>query len=181
LPTYFVNQLGFDLASSSFLSVLPWIAMFVFANVGGILADKLIKGGSSVTSVRKAMQTIGFIGPSVFLTLVTTTKSPAVAVTCMTAALATSSFSQSGVYSNHPDIAPNYAGILLGISNTGAAIPGIVGVALTGYILESTGSTAFSWKIVFGIAIGFYLVGTVVYNAYASGEIQYPVNDELET
>jgi hypothetical protein len=24
-------------------------------------------------------------------------------------------------------------------------------------------------------------VGTVVYNAYASGEIQYPVNDELET
>lgn len=51
-------------------------------------------------------------------------------------------------------------------SNTGAAIPGIVGVALTGYILDATNS----WKLVFGIAIGFYLIGTVVYNLLGTGE-----------
>jgi MFS transporter, ACS family, solute carrier family 17 (sodium-dependent inorganic phosphate cotransporter), other len=173
LPTYFVQKLGFDLASSSFLSILPWLAMFIFANVGGILADKLIKMGTSVTTVRKTMQSIGFIGPAIFLTLVTTSTSPASAVACMTAALATGSFSQSGVYSNHCDIGPSYAGILLGISNTGAAIPGIIGVALTGYILETTES----WNVVFGIAIGFYLLGAAVYNAFASGELQYPIDD----
>lgn len=51
-------------------------------------------------------------------------------------------------------------------SNTGAAIPGIVGVALTGYILDATGS----WSLVFAIAIFFYLLGTVVYNALGTGE-----------
>jgi hypothetical protein len=33
-------------------------------------------------------------------------------------------------------------------------------------ILDLTGS----WDLVFQIAIGFYLLGTVVYNAFASGE-----------
>jgi len=56
---------------------------------------------------------------------------------------------------------------LLGISNTFAAVPGIIGVALTGFILDATGG---SWNSVFGIAIGFYLLGTVVFNAFATGE-----------
>lgn len=51
-------------------------------------------------------------------------------------------------------------------SNTGAAIPGIVGVALTGFILDTTGS----WSLVFGIAILFYLLGTIVYNTLGTGE-----------
>jgi hypothetical protein len=33
-------------------------------------------------------------------------------------------------------------------------------------ILDLTGS----WDLVFGIAIAFYLLGTVVYNAFATGE-----------
>lgn len=51
-------------------------------------------------------------------------------------------------------------------SNTGAAIPGIVGVALTGFILDTTGS----WTLVFSIAIFFYLLGTVVFNAFGTGK-----------
>lgn len=84
----------------------------------------------------------------------------------MTLALGLGSFSQSGVYANHQDIGPEYSGILLGISNTFAALPGIIGVALTGFILEGTGS----WDLVFGLAIGFYALGTVVYNAFGTGE-----------
>lgn len=52
------------------------------------------------------------------------------------------------------------------LSNTGAAIPGIVGVALTGFILDSTGS----WSLVFSIAIFFYILGTIVYNIFGTGE-----------
>jgi MFS transporter, ACS family, solute carrier family 17 (sodium-dependent inorganic phosphate cotransporter), other len=101
LPTYFSQELGFDLASSAFLSVLPWLAMFLFANAGGQIADGLFRRGMSMTSVRKLMQTIGFLGPAFFLSLVTVTHAPFVVVSYMTAALALSSFSQSGVYSNH--------------------------------------------------------------------------------
>ncbi|CDF77473.1 unnamed protein product [Chondrus crispus] len=166
LPTYFNQQLGFDLAASSFLSVMPWLAMFVSANAGGFIADAMRARNISITTVRKTMQSIGFLGPAAFLALVSTTTDPAMAVTYMTTALALGSFSQSGVYANHQDIGPAFSGILLGISNTGAAIPGIVGVALTGYILDTTGS----WSLVFGIAIFFYLFGTVAYNALGTGE-----------
>lgn len=115
LPTYFHLQLGFDVASSSFLSILPWLAMFMSANAGGLLADELLKRGMSMTRVRKFMQTVGFLGPSAFLAMVANTSDPALAVVGMTSALALGSFSQSGVYSNHQDIAPRYSGILLGM------------------------------------------------------------------
>lgn len=101
LPTFLNQELGFDLASSAFLSVLPWLAMFLSANVGGKVADSLFKRGMSMTRVRKLMQTIGFLGPAFFLGLVTVTHSPYVVVGLMTAALALGSASQSGVYSNH--------------------------------------------------------------------------------
>lgn len=166
LPTYFNQQLGFDLAASSFLSIVPWLAMFIFANIGGTIADYLLANGVSVAKVRKGMQTMGMMGPAIFLLLVSTTTSPPLAVVFMTCALALGSFCQSGVYSNHQDIGPEYAGILLGISNTAAAIPGIVGVALTGLILDRTGS----WGLVFAIAIAFYCLGTVVYNVFARGD-----------
>lgn len=115
LPTYFNKQLGFNLAASSFLSIVPWLAMFLSANIGGTIADTLLGRNWSITSVRKLMQTIGFLGPAAFLALVGSTTNPLQAVCYMTAALAFGSFSQSGVYSNHQDIGPKYTGILLGI------------------------------------------------------------------
>lgn len=115
LPTYFNTQLGFDLAASSFLSIMPWLAMFVSANAGGFIADSMRNRGYSVTIVRKTMQSIGFLGPAFCLALVATTNTPALAVAYMTSALALGSFSQSGVYANHQDIGPSYSGVLLGI------------------------------------------------------------------
>lgn len=168
-PTFLNMKLGFDVASSSLLSVLPWVAMFASANVGGQIADGLLKRGMQMTSVRKLMQSIGFLGPAVFLALVSVTTEPYIVVGLMTAALALGSFSQSGVYSNHQDIGPSYAGTLLGMSNTAAAVPGIIGVGTTGFILDATGN----WSYVFGIAIAFYIIGTIVYNLFASGEKQF--------
>lgn len=89
--------------------------MFISANVGGVIADNMRARGVSTTVVRKTMQTAGFLGPALFLGLVSSTSNPSAAVAYMTGALALGSFAQSGVYSNHQDIGPEYAGILLGI------------------------------------------------------------------
>jgi ACS family sodium-dependent inorganic phosphate cotransporter len=58
----------------------------------------------------------------------------------VTAALGMASFSTVGLYCNHADLSPRYAPFLLGMTNTLAALPGIVGVAVTGAILDQTGS-----------------------------------------
>lgn len=94
---------------------MPWLAMFLSANAGGFIADAMRARDVSITTVRKIMQSIGFLGPAAFLGLVSTTSDPKMAVAYMTTALALGSFSQSGVYANHQDIGPTFSGILLGI------------------------------------------------------------------
>ncbi|EFN57500.1 hypothetical protein CHLNCDRAFT_143059 [Chlorella variabilis] len=165
MPTYYNQVLGLDLKSSGFFSVLPWVTMAISANVGGWIADTLVERGWSVTSVRKIMQTIGFLGPAFFLTQLGNITSVSGAVACMMASQGLDAFSQSGLYSNHADIGPRYAGVLLGLSNTAGVLAGVLGTAATGFILQ-TGS----WKQVWGVAVALYLVGTVVWNLFATGE-----------
>lgn len=50
----------------------------------------------------------------------------------VTLSLGLAAFSLAGLYSNHADLSPRYASLLLGMTNTTGAVPGIVGVAFTG-------------------------------------------------
>ncbi|KAK9069111.1 hypothetical protein SSX86_013227 [Deinandra increscens subsp. villosa] len=165
MPTYYNQVLGFNLTESGLFCVLPWLTMAFSANLGGWIADTLVSKGWSVTTVRKGMQSIGFLGPAFFLSQLSHVDSPAMAVLCMACSQGSDAFSQSGLYSNHQDIAPRYSGVLLGLSNTAGVLAGVLGTAATGYILQHG-----SWDEVFDVAIGLYLVGTVIWNLFSTGE-----------
>ncbi|KAI4371556.1 hypothetical protein MLD38_019776 [Melastoma candidum] len=165
MPTYYNQVLKFNLTESGLLCVLPWLTMAVFANIGGWIADTLVSRGLSVTSVRKIMQSIGFLGPAFFLTQLSNVKTPALAVLCMACSQGSDAFSQSGLYSNHQDIGPRYAGVLLGLSNTAGVLAGVFGTAATGYILQRG-----SWDDVFKVAVALYIIGTLVWNFFSTGE-----------
>ncbi|XP_030447427.2 sodium-dependent phosphate transport protein 1, chloroplastic isoform X1 [Syzygium oleosum] len=165
MPTYYNQVLKFDLTESGLVCILPSLTMAISANLGGWIADTLVSNGLSVTAVRKIMQTIGFLGPAFFFTQLSHVDSPAMAVLCMACSQGTDAFSQSGLYSNHQDIAPRYSGVLLGLSNTAGVLAGVLGTAATGYILQHG-----SWDDVFEVSVGLYLTGTVVWNLFSSGE-----------
>lgn len=92
---------------------------------------------------------IGFLGPAFFLTQLGNITSVYGAVGCMMASQGLDAFSQSGLYSNHADIGPRYAGVLLGLSNTAGVLAGVLGTAATGLILQNG-----SWKQVGALAGG---------------------------
>lgn len=165
MPTYYNQVLKFNLTDSGLLCILPWLTMAVSANVGGWIADTLVSKGLSVTIVRKIMQSIGFLGPAFFLTQLSHVHSPAMAILCMACSQGTDAFSQSGLYSNHQDIGPRYAGVLLGLSNTAGVLAGVFGTATTGYILQHG-----SWDDVFKVSVALYIAGTVVWNLFSTGE-----------
>ncbi|BFG22004.1 hypothetical protein CerSpe_082780 [Prunus speciosa] len=165
MPTYYNQVLKFNLTESGLLCVLPWLTMAVFANIGGWIADTLVSRGLSVTTVRKIMQSIGFLGPAFFLSQLSRVKTPAMAVLCMACSQGSDAFSQSGLYSNHQDIGPRYSGVLLGLSNTAGVLAGVFGTAATGYILQRG-----SWDDVFKVAVALYLVGTLIWNLFSTGE-----------
>ena len=54
---------------------------------------------------------------------------------------ALSGFQYSGVMVNHVDIAPQYAGVLFGISNTAATLPGIAAPYVIGVITSNVSRT----------------------------------------
>ncbi|KAG5009186.1 hypothetical protein AAZX31_07G066800 [Glycine max] len=165
MPTYYNQVLKFNLTESGLFCVLPWLTMAIFANIGGWIADTLVSKGLSITSVRKIMQSIGFLGPAFFLTQLSHVKTPAMAVLCMACSQGSDAFSQSGLYSNHQDIGPRYAGVLLGLSNTAGVLAGVFGTAATGYILQRG-----SWDDVFKVAVALYIIGTLVWNIFSTGE-----------
>ncbi|KAM3378665.1 ascorbate transporter, chloroplastic [Capsicum galapagoense] len=165
MPTYYSQVLKFNLTESGLFCVLPWLTMAVFANIGGWIADALVSKGLSITSVRKIMQSIGFLGPAFFLTQLSHVKTPLFAVLCMACSQGSDAFSQSGLYSNHQDIGPRYAGVLLGLSNTAGVLAGVFGTAATGYILQKG-----SWDDVFKVAVVLYILGTLVWNFFSTGE-----------
>lgn len=166
LPRYFADVHGLDLKGAGYASLLPWVVMFAMTNVGAQLADGLLKRGRSVTFVRKLMQSIGFFGAAAALLAIGQAHTVPLAIGLMCVALGLGSFALSGFGSNHLDIAPRYAGALMGLSNTAGTLPGVIGVAVTGYILAATGS----WPLVLGIAAGLYVAGGIVWLIFSTGE-----------
>ncbi|KXZ55458.1 hypothetical protein GPECTOR_2g1007 [Gonium pectorale] len=161
--------LGLNLAESGLLSVLPWVAMAVMSNVAGWLADGAVARGVSITTVRKVMQSIGFLGPAFFLSQLGAVTSAAGAVACMVGSQGLDAFSQAGLYANHQDIGPRYAGVLLGLSNTAGVLAGVLGSLVTGLLLQAGGPGG-GWDHVWAVAVGFYLLGTVLWLTLSTGE-----------
>lgn len=87
----------------------------------------------------------------------------------MSVAFALGAWARAGLYCNHQDLSPKYAGALLGLSNTAGALPGVLGVTAAGYLLDSTGSWAMA--LFYPTAI-CQLFGLVIYSIFGSSQRQ---------
>ena len=80
-------------------------------------------------------------------------------------------FTQSGFGVNHIDIAPNFAGTLMGITNMGSNTQGFVAPWVVGWMTR-TYPDLDHWFWVYAIAAAILFVGNTVYVLFASGEEQ---------
>ncbi len=169
LPKYVNEGLGVSFAAVGLVAMLPHLTSFMFLNIMGSFADGLIRRGWDITLVRKLMQTIGFGGLATCLLLISSVTDvwAAIGILCLGKMFSAAGIGGHSV--NHMDIGPKYAGTLMGITNTAGTIPGIVGVYVTGLILDATGS----WELVFQVTAAVTLFGMVFYLIFASGEKQF--------
>ncbi|MEW5300400.1 MAG: hypothetical protein WDW36_003333 [Sanguina aurantia] len=192
LPSYFELALGLNVEKSSFLTLIPYVAMVCMTPLVGPVADGLVKKGMSLTRVRKICQGIAFVGPALCM-LACATLSPAgaapgaspaavaaaqaaaasapvpVLVLLLSLAFALGAWSRAGLYCNHQDLSPQYASALLGITNTAGALPGVLGVTAAGLLLDATNSWALA---LFLPTACCQLLGALIYSLYASSERQ---------
>ena len=169
LPTFINKGLGVDYASVGMFTMIPFVTSFFFYNISGGIADRMIKSGMQVVKVRKIMQSISLGGMAAAMMVVGYSNNIWMAIGIMTIGNILGSAAIGGFVVNHMDIAPKYAGTLMGITNTAAAVPGIIGVYAAGMILEMTGS----WVLVFQVAGAVSLFGMFYYLRNASSDKQF--------
>ena len=72
---------------------------------------------------------------------------------------------------NHADLAPAYTGLLFGITNMAANVPGFLAPEMVGAFTVDE-STIATWRPVWYVSALIYLIGATVYVIFASGELQ---------
>lgn len=103
----------------SFLTLIPYLAMTAMMPLVGPMADGMVEKGIKLTRVRKICQNIAFLGPAACMIacglLTPAAGSTAAApmpllVLLLSMAFALGAWSRGGLYCNHQDLSPKYAG-----------------------------------------------------------------------
>lgn len=171
LPTYFVDTLSVDLMHASQTALLPPLAGIAASALAGSAADALVQRGVRLPLVRKGAQNVAFLLPTACLLAASfvpaVADSSAATVAAITISLGVSSFSLAGLFCTHQDMSPKYAPILLGLTNTSAAIPGVLGIASVGFLYERTQS----WDAALFLPSAFFMVtAAAVYTVFARND-----------
>ncbi|KAL6426671.1 hypothetical protein ACFW04_009210 [Cataglyphis niger] len=93
------------------------------------------------------------------------------AVLLMTIGVACIGGMYCGFLANHIDIAPNFAGSLVAMTNFIATIPGFVVPVFVGQLTHGN-QTIEAWRIVFLVTIILYVIEILVYTIFGSGNEQ---------
>ncbi len=166
LPSYFHRVHNMNVMRSGFYAAAPWLTMFILVNVGGWIADRLIKRKVSITNVRKIMQVSGLLLSAVFLLVAREMTTPETALAAICLSLGAVGLTWSGYGINSLDIAPRYADVLTGIVFTVANLPGIIAVFITGWMIDVTGS--YDAPFLLGASISVF--GALVFLIWGSGK-----------
>ena len=166
LPSYFSKGLGLSIQNAGLYAAAPWLAMCLSGIASGWLADRWIHAGTDPTFVRKFMQITGLLGAAAFMWQARSVTSPDVALALLCGALGALAMTWGGFISNHLDIAPRYADVLMGITNTAGTIPGVVGVAVTGWLVDTSGT----YTAAFVLAACVNVAGAFVWLLFATAK-----------
>ncbi|KAM9268015.1 LOW QUALITY PROTEIN: sodium-dependent phosphate transport protein 3-like, partial [Morus bassanus] len=172
MPTFMSNVLHFDLRENGLLSSLPYVGNGLGHILAGLLADFLLaRRVLGTAAVRKLFSALGMLLPAVFLVTVPYIGcSSTVVVVLLTLALTIISMTGAGININHIDIAPRYAGFLLGITNTFGIVAGIIAPTAVGLLVSQDLQTG--WRNAFFVSAALNLFGLTFYIAFGSGTIQ---------
>ncbi|XP_022179237.1 putative inorganic phosphate cotransporter [Myzus persicae] len=149
MPTFIHTVLKFDIKEDGILSSLPYLAMFVLQIPVTFFADFLNKREiTTLTVSRKIWNTISFWGGAIGLTILGFVEDTRLTIIIYVFIVAIGCTSNAGFNINHMDLSPNFAGLLMGITNTVAASGGIIAPLFVGLVVDDQTSVA-EWRIVF--------------------------------
>lgn len=173
IPTYLKNMQHFDISQNGLLSSLPFLVMWLWGYVWGYLMDWLSTSGRlSIITVRRLSMSMALHGAMLSLIIMCFVDcNPALAVMVLCMAVGLSGSANCGFLCSHQDLAPNFAGTLLGFTNTFGSFAGVFAPMITGALTEGNQTTS-AWRFVFLITVGMYLLTGTLYMCLISERTQ---------
>ncbi|KRT78806.1 membrane transporter [Oryctes borbonicus] len=173
MPLFMKQVLKFTMAQVSIYAAIPYFIMWLFSLAIGQTLDRLRQHKKITTTTARKIATLIASAPVAICLLILSFVSCQIvaAVILLTASLTAMGAMYSGFMTNHIDIANNYAGTLMGMTNTIATIPGIVGPLFVGMLIDDDPSIK-SWSIIFYVTIGFFIIEILVYTLFGKGDEQ---------
>ncbi|KAF0507783.1 MFS general substrate transporter [Gigaspora margarita] len=170
LPIFYYEYFHVDINLIGYYTALPYFLYIIMGLTSGYICDYAIHQLKiRVLTVRRSVNLIGTLGIAISLLFVTyLAKTSLQGLLTITIGYVLYSFQVSSINVSQMEIAPKYAGLITGLSNTCGAVPAFFGVALTGWILEITGN---DWSIIWSMCSLFYIFEALFFVCLAGGEL----------
>ncbi|MBM3738548.1 MAG: ACS family MFS transporter [Acidobacteria bacterium] len=163
LPTFLMMDRGFSLSNMALGASFPFLSAFLGANATGALADHFSRRHDR-TVVRKALLLL-YAASAVAIALVPLFRGPVITVVLLSLSMVFKTGASPVVTSNSLDIAPRFAGTVVGIQNCFANLAGILAPVVIGYIVRTGG-----WNVAFYLTAVICLAGMAAFLLFGKAE-----------
>ncbi|XP_068215245.1 sialin-like [Palaemon carinicauda] len=172
LPTYMDSVLGFSIKNNGLISSLPFLAQFLGSTACGCIGDYFrTRNYISVATSRRVFATISLVLPAITLVAVGYVGcNTLLAVILFPVSAACLGAIGAGHLANHLDLTPNFAGTVLGVSNTIAFSISMLAPIIVGALTPE--QSLQQWQHVFWLTGAIYLVCWVFFMVFAKFETQ---------
>nr|AKN21533.1 slc17a-10 [Schmidtea mediterranea] len=167
-PVY-LNQFKFTMVENGVFSALPHILKVIIASVSGYLVEILLNLNKiSKTNVRKLFNTLGFGIESLMCYFLVFANTGIEAVVFLCIGIGFSGLAVSGWQINFLDIAPEFSGVIAGISATFGTFGGILSPILVGLITHP--QTLANWQYSFILTGSVLAFGVFIFAIFGRGD-----------
>lgn len=181
LSLFIREALGFKVLNNGFLSMLPSFGMLLLSTTGRLFDYIRSRNVCSVSHLRKVFNGIAFFAPAICFSILSflPCQEKVAHVALLALGLTLHELAMTGgFYFSHSELAGPYSGILFGITNTFAQIPGFLTPLLVSHMTKH--GTLAEWYQVFLLAGLVNLVGGLVYIFFGKCDLQPWAEDTKE-
>jgi len=163
-PSYLTMAKGLSIATMSIVTVLPWFTGFIGLASGGFISDFVFRKTGKLMFSRKIVLVVGLGATSICICLTGFVESVVWAVILMAIAIFTLYLTGSTYWALIQDtVSEENVGGVSGFVHFLANLSGVIGPAVTGFIVQSTGvfTSAFvlagSLALIGSLAVAFFV------------------------
>lgn len=173
IPTYLATVLMFDIKKNGLLSSLPYLLTTITSCLASVYADVLRKRNiMSTSAIRKLFNTAAAVIPAALLIGMPFAGCDRVwSVALLSLAGAALGVREVGFMVTHIDMSPDFAGTLLGVTNTIGNLPGFLMPYVAGVLTQEENSIR-TWSYFYYIACAVGVFCAAAFVIFGTAELQ---------